>query len=187
MGLTTRARRIAAATTTTIAAAGLAIGVATLAQAAPGSSTAAPRTVTCQTAGLVVWLNTNGNGTAGTIFYHLNFTNLSGHTCTLQGFPFVNAVNLSNNPVGNPARFNKHFTAHVVTLGKGKTVSALLGIGDVGHFAPSACHPVTAAGLRVFPPTGVSAGFKIVPFPFRACSTVGAHAPKFMIVRPVVQ
>jgi hypothetical protein len=32
------------------------------------------------------------------------------------------------------------------------------------------CRPVTAAGLRVYPPN--QKGSKVVPFPFRACSRV---------------
>jgi hypothetical protein len=72
-----------------------------------------------------------------------------------------------------------------VTVGKGKTVSARLGISDVGHFPASACHPVLAAGLRVFPPTGINETGKLIPFPFRACSTRGRHAPNFLTVRVV--
>src|SRR4029079_9392733 len=49
----------------------------------------------CTTAGLVVWLNTQGSGTAGSTFYQLKFTNLSGHACTLTGYPGVSGVNLA--------------------------------------------------------------------------------------------
>jgi len=48
----------------------------------------------CETPGLVEWLNTTGNGAAGSISYKLQFTNLSGHRCTLNGFPFVLGVGL---------------------------------------------------------------------------------------------
>jgi hypothetical protein len=40
----------------------------------------------CQSSGIDDWLDTKGGAAAGTIFYHLEFTNLSGHACTLQGF-----------------------------------------------------------------------------------------------------
>ena len=185
MKLTTRARRFTVAITGTAAAAGLAIGMSTLAQAAPASRAAPSITPVCQTHGLVIWLNTNGSGTAGTTFYRLNFTNLSGHACTLEGFPFVTAVNLSGHQVGNRAIFNHIHPVHVVTLGRGKTVRALLGVRHTANFPASKCHPVTAAGFRVFPPTGVSAGSKLVPFPFSACSTRGAHAPNFLSIGPV--
>src|ERR1700722_12439051 len=39
----------------------------------------------CTTANLDVWLNTEGNGAAGSSYYNLNFTNLSSHACTLRG------------------------------------------------------------------------------------------------------
>src|ERR1700744_4891138 len=68
--------------------------------ATPASAAAPPA---CQTQGLVVWINTQGNGTAGTIFYTLNFTNLSGHSCVLRGFPGVSAVNLRGGMIGKSA------------------------------------------------------------------------------------
>ena len=53
----------------------------------------------CATSGLVVWMDTNGNGAAGTIYYELQFTNLSGQTCTLTGYPGVSAVKLNGTAV----------------------------------------------------------------------------------------
>src|SRR6516162_7596320 len=47
---------------------------------AAGATAAAPR---CSTSGLVVWLDTQGNGAAGSVYYHLKLTNLSARTCTL--------------------------------------------------------------------------------------------------------
>lgn len=178
MNLTTRAgRRIAAA-----AAACAVILVPAVALAAPGSPTgaasrAAPRA--CETPGLVIWLNTNGSGTAGSTFYHLEFTNLSGHRCTLNGFPFVRAIDLRRHRLGSRAAF-EHRTPHAVTIGRGKTARAILQIVDAGNFPASACHPVTAAGLRVYPPNQTRS--KVIPFPFSACSRRG---PVYLIVRPV--
>ena len=42
---------------------------------------------------------------------------------------------------------------------------------DAGNFSPSLWHPVTAAGLRVYPPNQNAS--KTVPFPFLACSGTG--------------
>lgn len=78
-----------------IAAAAALIPVAALAatvSAPAGAATA--RTPRCATAGLVVWMNTQGSGAAGSVFYTLKFTNLSGHACTLRGYPGVSAVSL---------------------------------------------------------------------------------------------
>lgn len=168
------------------AIAGLAVAGPALAQqshpASAASSKAAPA---CQSSGIDDWLDTNGNGAAGTIFYHLEFTNLSGHACTLAGFPFVFAVNLSGHQIGNRAVFNHAFPANSVTVGNGKTIHAVLGITHTGNFPASACKPVTAAGLKVFAPIGINEVGRTVPFPFSACSARGSHAPNFLKVTPV--
>ena len=179
MNLTARAVRRITASAAAISAVLL---VPTLALAAPGPAAGpAPRAVAraCETPGLVIWLNTNGSGTAGSITYHLKFTNLSGHRCTLNGFPFVRAVNLRNHRLGSRAAFN-HRTPGTVTLGRGKTATARLQVVEVGNFPASACHPVTAAGLRVYPPNQTRR--KLIPFPFGACSKAG---PAYLIVGPV--
>jgi Domain of unknown function (DUF4232) len=65
---------------------------------------AAASTPRCTTSGLVVWLNTQGDGAAGSTYYKLQLTNLSGNACTVQGFPGVSAVGLADGQVGRPAR-----------------------------------------------------------------------------------
>ena len=147
-----------------------AIAAASVASPArPDVAAAAPA---CQTPGLVIWLDTNGNGTAGTTFFKLHFTNLSGHACTLNGFPFLFAVNLKGQQVGRRAAFRKP-APHSVRIPSGKTATAVLGIVDTGVFSRSTCRPVTAAGLRVFPPNQTRS--KLVPFPFSTCSR--RHGP----------
>ena len=136
----------------------------------------------CQTPGLVIWLDTTGNGTAGTTFYQLHFTNLSGHACTLNGFPFLFAVNLTGHQVGPRAVFRPP-APHLVTLPNGKTATAVLGIVDTGVFSRSVCRPVTAAGLRVFPPNQTRS--KLVPFPFSTCSS--PHGPASLNVGAVTR
>jgi hypothetical protein len=136
----------------------------------------------CETPGLVIWLNTNGNGTAGSVFYNLQFTNLSGHACTLNGFPFIHAIGLSGQATGRRAGFSSA-TPRVVTLNEGATAKAVLQLVDVGNFPPSQCKPTTAAGFEVFPPNQTRA--RIVPFPFGACSN--KNGPVFMRVAPVTK
>ena len=148
--------------------------------AAPASAAAAPA---CRTAGLVVWINTQGNGTAGTIFYTLNFTNLSGHPCVLRGFPGVSAVNLRGQTLGRAASREPGQTVRTVTLTNGHTAHAVLGIVDIGALSPSMCPPTTAAGLRVFPPNQTAS--KVIPFPFPACGRSGG--PAFLRIRPVTR
>jgi hypothetical protein len=156
---------------------------AALAALSLASAPAGAATPTCQTQGLVVWINTQGNGTAGTIFYTLNFTNLSGHPCMLRGFPGVSAVNLHGGTLGRAASRDSGQTVKTVTLTNGHTAHAVLGIVDIGALSPSMCPPTTAAGLRVFPPN--QSASKVVPFPFPACGRTGG--PAFLRIRPVTR
>jgi uncharacterized protein DUF4232 len=149
-----------------------------LASAGSRASDAVPG---CATSGLDVWLDTQGSGAAGTIYYDLEFTNLSGASCTLFGYPGVSGVSLSGTQVGNAASRDHAFTPHVVTLANGATATAIVGIKQVSLFPPAQCKPVTAAGLRVYPP-GQTAS-KVVPFPFGACSKTGPVYLTVMTVR----
>lgn len=139
---------------------------------ASGSAVTAS-TPACRSAGLVTWLNTSPNGTAGTNYYTLNFTNLSGSTCTLRGYPGVSGINLKGRQLGRAATRNTGTKVRTITLRNGGTARANLGIVVAGNFPSSSCRPVTAAGLKVFAPNQ-SAG-KTVPFPFAACSGTSAY------------
>jgi hypothetical protein len=148
--------------------------------AAAKGSAAASRTPKCPTSGLVVWLDTRGNGTAGSIYYKLKFTNLTSHACHLLGYPGVSAVDLGGHRLGSAASRNHSHTPTVVTLARGATAAAVLQIIEAGNFSSTSCHQVLAAGLRVFPPNQTAS--KVVPFPFRACSRTG---PVYLSVQAV--
>jgi hypothetical protein len=149
-----------------------AAGSSAIALASPGSHQQAARITVpaCATSGLDVWLNTQGNGAAGTIYYKLNFTNLSGSTCTLFGYPGVSGVTLGGSQLGNAASRNGG-TPQTVTLASNATAVATVGIVDTGNFPPAKCGAVMAAGLKVYPPNQTQA--RVAPFPFSACSKTG--------------
>jgi hypothetical protein len=135
---------------------------------------AAASTVTpsCASSGLVVWLNNQaGGGAAGSQFFKLEFTNLSGHACTMLGYPGVSAVNLRGRQLGSAASRNHASKPKVVKLASGQSASAQLQIVNAGNYGSSKCHETTAAGLRVYPPSQTVP--KIVPFPFSACARTG--------------
>ncbi len=133
----------------------------------------AAATPRCVTSGLVVWLNNEpGGGATGSTFYKLDLTNLSGHSCTLRGYPGVSAVDLAGHRVGAPGGREHGAAPHTVTLANGASASAVLRIVEAGNFSASRCHMVTAAGLRVYPPGQSSS--RLVPFPFPACSRTTA-------------
>lgn len=157
--------------------------VALAATAAPSRTTsaAAPAVLpSCETPGLVIWMNTNGSGTLGATYYHLEITNLSGHACTLNGYPYLYAVNLAGTQVGHVATFSKPLPK-LITINNGKTAHALLRIADNHNYPSATCKYTMAAGLKVFPPNQTRA--KIAPYPFGACK---ATTPKILSVGPVV-
>jgi uncharacterized protein DUF4232 len=157
--------------------AAMAVAVA-LAAVACGAGSGASATGSCSAGQLVVWLDTQGDHAAGSAYYGLRFTNL-GATCTLRGFPGVSAVGLTGQQLGKPASRERAVGARLVTLNRGSTANAVLRITNVHNFSRSACRPVSAAGLRVYPPNQRSS--KLVPFPFDAC----AGRPVFLSVRAV--
>src|SRR6266516_6060633 len=111
---------------------------APLATASPAAPAVAASIPACATGGLVVWIS-NVQGAAGTFYYTLNFTNLSGHACTLRGHPGVSTVNLSGSQIGRPARWANpgnagHARLRTVRLARGATATAVLAITNVYNF-----------------------------------------------------
>jgi hypothetical protein len=144
------------------------------------ASRTAPGAPRCASSGLVVWLDTQGSGTAGSFYYRLELTNLSGHACRLSGYPGVSAVDLLGRQLGRAASRNTTLVKPTtVRLANGRSAAAVLRVVDTGVFAAASCRPVTAAGLRVYPPNETRA--KIVPFPFSVCT----HGPTSLSVAAV--
>jgi hypothetical protein len=156
------------------------VPVATIASVSSATPVGAVSASPCSTSGLVIWLDTEGNGTAGSTYYDLQFTNLSGQTCTVYAYPGVSAVSLAGKQLGSAAHYNSPKKPSVVTLADGDTATAIVQIVDTGVYPPSRCHQVRAAGLRVYPPDQLTA--KVVPYPFLACARSG---PIFLNVQPV--
>jgi hypothetical protein len=153
-------------------------------------TSSAATTASCTTSDLVVWMNTTGNGAAGSSFYSLNFTNLSSHSCTLNGYPEVTAIESSGIQIGSRAARDGVAAADRVTLMSARAPSAfrnmrattatvILQITVAQNFPIPECRPVTAAGLRVYPP-GQKAS-TVVPYPFIACARRG---PRFLHIAP---
>jgi hypothetical protein len=164
-----------------VLASSIALAVAPISAAPTSAAATAAATHRCATSGLDIWFNNAAGGAAaGSTYYKLELTNLSGHACTLLGYPGVSAVNLSGHQVGKAGSRETSQTPHVVTLAAGATATAVLRIVDAGNFPATICHETTAAGLRVYPP-GQTAS-RLVAFPFQACSDTG---PGILSVRAV--
>ena len=184
--LSTTARRVAAV----IAAASLTgLIAATTAFAASSSGTTlaadtAPAAVpACTAADLGAWVAASqGNGAAGSIYYPLQFTNLSRHACAMRGFPGVSAIDRNGHQLGSPARWATGVAAHTVVLAPGATAHTILRYSDVEVSTAPGCDPVFSTfELRVYPPGQYSATYAF--FGLEACSHAG---PIYMSVEPIL-
>jgi hypothetical protein len=134
--------------------------------AAPAAEAAAKP---CSSSGLVIWAGEEaGGGTAGSVFYRIELTNLSGHSCTVSGYPKVSAVNLHGVRIGAVATHEPGKKAHTVKLAPGHSAVATLRIVDALNFPKKKCKPTLAAGLRIGVPGG--SGAKIAPLAFETCA-----------------
>ncbi len=148
-----------------------------------GSAASAAALPRCTTGNLDVWLDTMGSAAAGSTFYHLNLTNTSSHSCTLEGFPGVSGITQAGIQLGRSAGRGTGHAATLVTLRSSSvargiqdlisrsTATVILQVTDVFNFPTSKCGPTTAAGLRVYPPGQKES--TVVPFPFVACGRTG--------------
>ena len=179
----TTARRVVAIAAGAVAA--LAISTAAYAATSSGTASTAPTLIPrCTASDLGVWLAVDqGNGAAGTIYYPLEFTNLSPHTCYLYGYPGVSALGRNGNRLGSPAGWGSLRGARIVNLAPGATAHTLLAYHDAVVTTESGCDPVdSTANLQVYPPGQRSATF--AAFSFEACSHTG---PIWMnIVEPII-
>ena len=181
--LTTIAARRVIAVAAAVAAAGLVTTSAAFAATSAPSAAATPKcSANTGGPGLAVWVAADqGNGGAGTIFYPLEFTNLSAHTCSLHGFAGVSAIDRDGHQLGSPAGWDSG-TSNTVILAPGATAHAVLAYHDVVVGQSPGCHSVsTASELRVYPPDQRTATDAF--FDLQVCTHAG---PIYMDVGPIL-
>lgn len=104
----------------------------TVTASAPSTQVASPAPPTqtpagpagCATTALSAVLGP-GNGTAGSSYYPLEFTNSSSVTCSLYGYPGVSFVTVSGAQVGMAAVEDPTYPRQLIMLTPGSTVSRL--------------------------------------------------------------
>jgi hypothetical protein len=92
-------------------------------------------------------------GYAGGVYEVIDFTNTSGNTCTLYGYPGVSLV--SGPPymqIGLAAKRSTSTAKTLVTLAPGATANALLQIVDALNYPSASCGPIKATALKIYPP-----------------------------------
>lgn len=150
------------------------VAAALLAAAVLAAPTASAAVKACNASKLVVWAGEEpGGGTAGSVFYRIEFTNLGSGTCSLFGFPIVAALNLNGKQVGAPATHMPGKKVKAVKIAQGQTATAQLRIVEAGNFSPNECKPTWAAGLRIGVPGGL--GTKFAPLAFQTCALTSAQ------------
>jgi hypothetical protein len=134
---------------------------ATTPAATPAATTPAAQATTpaapsgpspCPTRSLHVKLGAT-QGTAGSVYTTIVFTNVSNATCTLYGYPGVSLT--TGKPVtviGKTAKENPATARRLVTLQPQTSASALLRIVDAQNFPASQCDPKKSTYLQVYPP-----------------------------------
>ena len=139
--------------------------------AAPASSPSSPAAAgpgPCPTRSLQVKLGVS-QGTAGSVYTTIDFTNISGVTCTLYGYPGVSLQTAKPlHQIGKPAKENSATPRKLVTLQPQTTANALLQIVDAGNYPPSTCGPTTAHYLQVYPPNQTTPAY--IKYKTQACS-----------------
>ena len=118
----------------------------------PASSSAAAGAPACATSSLRVKQGV-AQGYAGGVYEVIDFTNTSGSTCTLYGYPGVSLV--SGPPytqIGLAAKRTTTTPVKLITLVPGATGNALLQIVDALNFPSATCAPTKATALKVYPP-----------------------------------
>ena len=121
--------------------------------AAPATTPAAPSGHSpCPTTSLRVKLGAS-QGTAGSFYTTIVFTNTSNATCTLYGYPGVSlTTGRPGTQIGKAAKENPATPRQLVTLHPQKSANALLRIVDAGNYPASMCGPKNSAYLQVYPP-----------------------------------
>jgi Protein of unknown function (DUF4232) len=181
------ARRAIAVTAAALAA-GLIAASAALAATSSGTvpantAHAAPAAVrACTADDLGVWLAVSQlDGAAGSVYYPLQFTNLSRHACAMRGFAGVSAVDRNLHQLGSPAGRAHVVPVRTVVLAPGRTAHAVLRYSDVTVATAPGCHQTLRTfELRVYPPGQRHATY--AAFDFEVCSHAG---PVYMDIGPI--
>jgi hypothetical protein len=163
---------------TAAGAAAITLGLGSAAWATSSASASAASAATsipkCTTSDLATWVNIpESQGTAGSSFTPLEFTNISGHECYLWGYPGVSAVVDSGNTqkqLGDAAGRDSVYPARIVNLPRGATAHALLRYVDVITSDPG-CKAKPASYLKVYPEAQRTATYTFFSAP--SCTTTG--------------
>jgi len=131
----------------------------TTGSASPSAAPSSTGPARCTTRDLRVSL-TGGEGAAGSTYFDLNLTNISGHPCRTGGFGGVSLVGNGNGTqIGAPADRTQTEKVRAITLRPGGKATATLRETNAENYPPSRCRPAPAEGFRVYPPNETHAAY----------------------------
>ena len=126
----------------------------------------------CATSALRVSVSASQGVAAGSSYYPIVFTNISGAACTLYGYPGVSFVAAAGgSQIGIPATENPAHPRQLITLAAGQAAHAELQVVNAGNYPPANCGMVTAHWLRVYPPNQTAPLY--ASFTAQACTKPG--------------
>jgi hypothetical protein len=122
-----------------------------------------------------------GDGAAGHTIVPLTFTNVSGTTCAMQGWPGVSFVTGdAGTQVGAPAA-RMAAKGPQVNLAPGNVASALVQAANPGVYG-GGCSPTSVRGFRVYAPDDTAAMF--VPYQTTGCGNPSTIQLQVQTVKP---
>jgi hypothetical protein len=123
----------------------------------------------CPTSALRVSVSGSQGAAAGSSYYPIVFTNISGTACTLYGYPGVSFVaEAGGGQIGTPATENPAHPRQLITLAPGQAGHAELQVVNAENYPPADCGMVAAHWLRVYPPNQTAALY--ASFTAQACT-----------------
>ena len=139
------------------------------ATAAPSRSAVSVSPPPCATSALRVSVSASQGVAAGSSYYPIVFTNISGAACTLYGYPGVSFVAAAGgSQIGISATENPARPRQLITLAPGQAGHAELQVLSAENYPPAICGMVTAHWLRVYPPNQTAPLY--VSFTAQACT-----------------
>lgn len=129
----------------------------------------------CPTSGLKVTQGTTG-AAAGSTYLQIDFTNVSGRTCLLYGYPGValTTSTTTGSQVGAAATKSTVDPKTVVTLAADATATARVQLVDVLNYPATTCDPVSGNYLQVYPPGQTMPVY--LPFKGQTCAKSAVFA-----------
>ena len=113
----------------------------------------------CSTAGLRVTLGSQESAAAGHFYRTLDFTNTSGASCTLYGYPGISFVTGAGGQQIGAGASRSPASKQLIVLAPGKTAHAQMDLVDVLNFPASKCAASNAHWIKVYPPNQFSATY----------------------------